>query len=125
MPELKPTDATDHSQIDYQAWRDRLVRYMCIQRREKNQITFALYELMLQAEIWEPKTTAEVVTEPSPDGSGIYRIIIEAVMKMLTKEQLVKPAQAANMYRMTSKLIEICNRSHKGTYGLPSESQLF
>jgi hypothetical protein len=107
--------------VDYKAWHDRFVRYMCIQRREKNQITFSLYEFALQTEICGSGPAAEVQTDSTPDGKGVYRVIAETVINMLIKEQLLELTLDTNMYQMTDKLIEVCGRNHGGTYGFPSE----
>lgn len=116
---IQPADAADYSESDYQIWHDRFVRYMCIQRREKNQIAFTLYELMLQAEIWGSSPGMKITTDFILDGNEVYRIMTERALDTLTQEKFVELTRDTNIYRMTEKLMELCDRGYKGTYGLP------
>lgn len=121
---IQPADAADYAESDYQISHDRFIRYMCIQRREKNQIAFTLHELMLQAEIWGSSPDTKNTTDLTSNGNEVYRIMTERALDTLTQEKFVEPTRDTNIYRMTEKLMELCDRGHKGTYGLPSESPL-
>lgn len=114
-----PTDDLGYSESDYHIWHDRFIRYMCIQRREKNQIVFTLYELSLQAEIGGFKPDEKVSKELVLDGKRIYDVVAGRVVKGLLQERLIQPTGDTNMYQMAKKLIKICDSNHRGTFGLP------
>lgn len=114
------TDDHRYSERDYHVWHDRFIRFMCIQRRERNQLSFSLYELSLQAEIGGLEPDENVANEFTPNAKSIYDIVAARVMKMLLKEQLVESTGDTNIYRMTEKLIKKCDSDHRGTYGLPT-----
>jgi hypothetical protein len=112
-----PTDDIGYSWRDYQIWHDRFIRYMCIQRREKQQTTFTIYELTLQAEIGGYRGNEQLLRDFILDGMGIYEVITRRVVETLQRENLIEPTGEPNTYRMTDKLKKMCDSGHRGVYG--------
>src|SRR2546426_9812294 len=101
------TDDIGYLPRDYENLRDGFVRYMC-EQVTKGRRSFSSYELMLGSKMAGYFGNMDALKSGILDDNGIYRVIIEEVMRLLLTEDFLVRTDDQNVFAATNRLLNHC-----------------